>query len=322
MIARSPSSRGLLTHDEVMPDRRVKAVVAPLLVGGLTLAALVAGVAVARPELPDPDVVAAGGQPAVLLDHGHDARRGDAIFTLTGSVGYEDAPGCFVLRAPGAVTDPASAGLDYFRRPVVWPLNTRGVRDGARVGVQLPTGERIWAGDNIEAVGTPVTDQGMAPLPASVAGCRSQEYVVLERIQVLPSPVVASEDGDYRVVGAPVLDPGLPWTDSGGTVLSEDRLLVRQGSSQCNWEATTYLGVKSGRPGQTDYDSYVRDPFGVFAAREEGSFDAHARVPLAARPTGWTQQGVALWLSDDAAYLVFGDRTERWSRIDHPNNCA
>jgi hypothetical protein len=69
-----------------MPDRGVRAVGVPLLVGSLALAALVVGVAVARPDLRGSDVEARAGDPAVLLDRGHDAQRGDAVLTLTGTL--------------------------------------------------------------------------------------------------------------------------------------------------------------------------------------------------------------------------------------------
>lgn len=212
--------------------------------------------------------------------------------------------------------------ISYAPRTIVWPAETPGLRDGARVGVRLPTGEQVWAGQNIEAMATPVADGGTARLPASVATCRSDEYVVLERIQGLPSTPLTPDDSAYLVTGVPALDPGLPWADADGNVLPRGRILVSQGDGWCNWESLALLVVTSGPGEEPGEDGYLRDPFGMLADRERASFDAHARLPANARATGWKQQGVALWLTNDAAYLVFGDRTERWPRLTRAMGCA
>jgi hypothetical protein len=50
-------------------------------------------------------------------------------------------------------------------------------------------------------------------------------------------------------------------------------------------------------------------------------YRAGVSVPGNARDTGYRRNGVALWLTDDAAYVV-GPTVERWPRVPEGIGCA
>ena len=84
--------------------------------------------------------------------------------------------------------------------------------------------------------------------------------------------------------------------------------------------AILFVGWPLGREATSAGRTYVRDPGGVVSPKLAKALDLHARLPAAARPTGYTVLGVELWIAasaaDDGVSLVGRGGVERWPRAD------
>ncbi|MGQ0847055.1 MAG: hypothetical protein ACT4QF_23295 [Sporichthyaceae bacterium] len=129
------------------------------------------------------------------------------------------------------------------------------------------------------------------------------------------------------------------WTTVDGTVAQPEKVSSYIGAGHCNHQSVVSLTINGGRsldtPGRR---SFARDPEGLLLrlwlesgkptneyyrgwADAQRGFDAHATLPEDATDTGFRRGGVALWTAGDAAYLVGGDRTERWAEVGQGPGC-
>jgi hypothetical protein len=104
-------------------------------------------------------------------------------------------------------------------------------------------------------------------------------------------------------------------------------MATSRGAEHCNWESVIFLTV-AWPPGSIlhvghDPESvrvFVRDPEEVYDF-DRGGFSRDAVLPSDAAATGFTQGRWELWTSveeDGYAFLVSGDRVERWPEGQEP----
>ncbi len=102
------------------------------------------------------------------------------------------------------------------------------------------------------------------------------------------------------------------WQDARGRRVPTARVRSFQGAEHCEWQDVTYLVVRVG--GRERW--FLRDTTGgEFDRLLRTTFDPSASLPADATDTGYRRDGRALWLTDDAAYLVRLDDprdVERW----------
>ena len=117
-----------------------------------------------------------------------------------------------------------------------------------------------------------------------------------------------------------------------GSAVSIDVISTNNGPGHCGWQQARFLHL--GWPIQSDpnrlpkTDQYVRDPQGVLGDDSLAkALRLNASLPDDAKPTGYTRDGVELWLAgsdrDRFAYLVTGDppQVEAWPRADPAVGC-
>lgn len=104
----------------------------------------------------------------------------------------------------------------------------------------------------------------------------------------------------------------------------------------CDWQEAVVLQVVwplgttyAIGPDAPEVREFVRDPNGVLPdvpGAYLSELDLEAELPDDARPTGYSMDGVELWFGPDKgeeyAYLVRGQRTERWPREYKEVACA
>jgi hypothetical protein len=99
------------------------------------------------------------------------------------------------------------------------------------------------------------------------------------------------------------------WTDRDGDRIDTRTLHSSPGAAHCNWESATFLFVDNAKRW------YIRDPEGVISRRGLlAKYRPQAKLPKTAKDTGYRRAGMKLYLSDDAAYVRYADRTEAWPR--------
>ncbi len=141
--------------------------------------------------------------------------------------------------------------------------------------------------------------------------------------------VPAEEPGD----GAPIefdAYPGPTWRDAKGRAVDADTMNLILGHEHCGWQSVGLLhtswplGAEGGA--DAEHRMYVRDPDQVLPPHlVPATLDLAAALPDGARPSGFTAEGLELWLAadvDEFVYLVAGDRTERWPRARELFSCA
>lgn len=104
------------------------------------------------------------------------------------------------------------------------------------------------------------------------------------------------------------------WTDRNGHRVATHLIQSYPGPAHCDWTSVTFLDLNDRE------QEYLRDPDGIFAKDERVPYQAGGSVPGNARDTGYRRNGVALWLTDDAAYVV-GATVERWPRVPEAIGC-
>lgn len=117
--------------------------------------------------------------------------------------------------------------------------------------------------------------------------------------------------------------PGDPWIKDGIEV-SRDELVLAAHAEHCGWEqAAVITGEALFAPRDERGSLWVRDPSGVLDhdPRARQKFRSPAALPADAEWTGYTQDGVELWMaaSDAADYVYLVNRNdrqdiERWVR--------
>lgn len=175
-------------------------------------------------------------------------------------------------------------------------------------GVLLPTGR-----DDALVAETPSPDATTSSTPsASPAPSLSPFPPPSSPPGVSPSP---SADAMFFANQA---FRGLPWQRRGITVPA-DVAGVHTGPEHCGWQRAVFLtvGLPLGSGYRTSHHqrSYVRDPEAVLPQLRR--FESGVALPPDARSTGYSLDGVELWLGPDQvrfAYLVGPGRTyvERW----------
>jgi hypothetical protein len=93
------------------------------------------------------------------------------------------------------------------------------------------------------------------------------------------------------------------WTDLDGDRVSTRRIVSSaRGPAHCGWQSVGSLTLGSGG----DRRQYLRDPYEILGDAVLRPYEKHARLPEAARDSGYRRDGTQLWLTVDAAYLVRG----------------
>lgn len=121
-----------------------------------------------------------------------------------------------------------------------------------------------------------------------------------------------------RACDASEFDPVVPltfpvtiWTDTSGNRISTEKIRSNPGPGHCGWESAIWLKVADAL--------YIRDPQGVMAEWTTTSFAMDAQLPRSAIDSGYRTGESSLWLDPDGdAYVVSGDRVERWPRSIDP----
>jgi hypothetical protein len=120
-----------------------------------------------------------------------------------------------------------------------------------------------------------------------------------------------------------VVEPTQVWTDDAGVRVPTSEVVSWPGPEHCDWQDLTFLTLGDG-----DRDSarqYVGDgPAGDLQTLLLTTYAASVPLPADAEDAGYRRDGLELWLTEDAAYLVApGDAGgERWPRAREPIACA
>lgn len=214
---------------------------------------------------------------------------------------------------------------DGLIRKVIWPHGYAARREGSQLAlldasgsvvayegdfVGIGGGETGGGGDWLACGGITVVTTASRPDPGAEPTPRSTE----EPSAALP-PDSSYAFGPY---------PGRPWYGPDGqrvasTVLSSFR------TSACGWTQVVLLQL--GWPLGSDHRDttvrqYVRDPGAEMPSRWNllDSYEADVQLPNTARRTGYSTEGIQLWLdpatSERHVYAGFADRVERWPRAD------
>jgi hypothetical protein len=143
------------------------------------------------------------------------------------------------------------------------------------------------------------------------------------------NPILANTSSVSAAFDNPPSYPGYQWTRNGKPAASEE-LGTAAGPNHCDWQSATILTI--GWPlGTVSADTghartYIRDPKGVMGGTYRQNFVTHAKLPTAARPTGYKLGSIELYLNpgdqDEAVYLVAPSGTERWPRANPFYACA
>ena len=133
------------------------------------------------------------------------------------------------------------------------------------------------------------------------------------------SPSASPTSSRVSPSSTPTLTPGpppsepveSPWRDSNLVPSATVRTTV--GPAHCGWESTVWMFID-------DKELYLRDPDGIFADVEVGTFLRDTALPSAARDTGLASQGRRLFTvpSGDAVYIQTSTGVERWPRSTDP----
>lgn len=110
------------------------------------------------------------------------------------------------------------------------------------------------------------------------------------------------------------------WTDAGGHTLPTEKVVSFSGPAHCDWAGITFLDI--GRDKPEGGQEYLRDPDGLLADTTRGRYAPAVGLPSDARDTGFRRNGAAVWVTEDAAYVVIGDQVERWPRANRGVGCA
>lgn len=117
-----------------MPRRIVRRLIAGL--GATVTLGAVAVWAIPGDPFGDFRILQKGQRPSILV---FEALGGGGMDIATRfRLNYLPGPDCFVSEDP-------YMDADEYRRPIVWPPGSRGVRDGDRLGVSVPKGGMIWS---------------------------------------------------------------------------------------------------------------------------------------------------------------------------------
>ena len=109
-----------------------------------------------NPERPGDRASLVGHEPAVLVSGGLPRPQLTVPGTrLVASATYLAREDCLVTGPVGTAVLPTadSPGRPAGSVLIMWPEGTTGLRAGDRVGVQLPDGTQVWAGEQFEGVG-------------------------------------------------------------------------------------------------------------------------------------------------------------------------
>jgi len=130
-----------------------------------------------------------------------------------------------------------------------------------------------------------------------------------------------------EVFASPLPYPGNPWTHNGKEVPASE-IVAAAGPAHCGWQSATFLtlGWPLGTRPQTATGArqFIRDPANVLP--QSLPLDLHSTLPADARPTGYANGPVDLYLSpsdqDRSIYMVLGSTVERWPRSDPMTLCS
>jgi hypothetical protein len=246
-------------------------------------------------------------------------------------------PLLLALVACGGSDNPSSlsgggAAADSSRRTVLFDVSYVGV------GIEREQGREVMQ-RCLDQPGSAVTvsDEGDPAIrQVSITGGRDDIrrfeqcllFVLNTKVERVPQQVDASDSDEPQRSLAERYDkppgwPGDPWIKDGIEV-SRDELVLAAHAEHCGWEQSAVItGEALSAPRDERGSLWVRDPNGVLDhdPRAREAFRSPAPLPADAEWTGYTQDGVELWVaaSDDADYVYLvnrGDRKdiERWVR--------
>lgn len=116
------------------------------------------------------------------------------------------------------------------------------------------------------------------------------------------------------------------WSDRDGKRVDTRTIQSSAGPAHCDWESATFLFLDNAKTW------YLRDPEGVITnlspygkktpAFVRGPYRPDVTLPKAAKDTGYRRDGMALFLTPDAAYVRYADHVEAWPRTTKGWGCA
>ncbi|MFJ5775516.1 hypothetical protein [Streptomyces sp. NPDC093094] len=112
---------------------------------------------------------------------------------------------------------------------------------------------------------------------------------------------------------------GMPydlWTGADGRRLPYTTIHSHRGAEHCDWQDADFIALGP--------HSYGRDPHGVLPPGGlTGPYDADARLPADARPTGYHHGDDTLWRTDDPSrvYVRTPDGVQAWPRVRDDFGC-
>lgn len=161
-----------------------------------------------NPEEPGDRARLVGDRPAVLVLGG--LPRGTPTVPgtrLVASATFITRENCLVTGRVGTAVLPRadSPGRPEGSTVIMWPEGSTGLRDGDRVGVQLPDGTQVWAGEQFEGVGGRF-DARTLLLPRGIPRSCGIDHVLT---------LYAAGDAAHRVPDCPHSTDGTPSTVPG-----------------------------------------------------------------------------------------------------------
>ncbi|WP_282700656.1 hypothetical protein [Streptomyces sp. CC219B] len=111
------------------------------------------------------------------------------------------------------------------------------------------------------------------------------------------------------------------WTDRDGRRVPITTVHSNEGPEHCDWQTAHFLSTGDGK----DARLYARDPEGVLPPEMlTAPYDGEARMPDAARDTGYRYADRQLWLTEDdrsPAYVRTPDGVEAWPLANDGFGC-
>ena len=104
------------------------------------------------------------------------------------------------------------------------------------------------------------------------------------------------------------------WEDADGDRVPITTIQSYRGAEHCGWQHLMFL--------ETGGVTYVNGTADGLRPMLRSTYAADATLPRVATDSGYRRDGRELWVTEDAAYLVSAERTERWPAFRDGIGCA
>ncbi len=123
------------------------------------------------------------------------------------------------------------------------------------------------------------------------------------------------------------------WTTADGDPVPSKTINTQAGPEHCDWQSVIFMSlampVGSLANSGTDSIQFLSDPLGVMSGidgRFKGRFQVDTELPDDAKFSGYTKNGVELWISgselETGIFMVEGKDVEKWPRVEPKILCA